>query len=89
MTYPVEPLPEEPEQKKDLDHPAPLVRLTEYGKAAVMLMALAGLVHDPHTENKVPSNRVNSYQVAKVTTYAFVSANIVTFGNWRTPGSNT
>ena len=92
-----EELPENPKQKKDPDHPTP-VRLKEYGKVAVLFCALASPVHDlrygvvdhkPHTENKEPSNRVNSFQVANVTTYAKVSTNIVSFGNWRTPGSNT
>lgn len=98
MAYSVEPLPGEPEQKKDPDRPTPLVRLTEYGKVATLFLALVSPVHDlpfgvldhkPHTENKEPSNRVNSFQVANVTTYAKVSTNIVSFGNWRTPGSST
>ena len=98
MSYSVEPLPGEPKQKKEPDHPMPLVRLTVYGTEAVLLVALASPVHDlphgmphdkPHTESKQPSTRVDN--VRQITTISSSAAFtlVTSFGNWRIPGGST
>ena len=86
-----EQLPENPEQKKDSDHPTPSVRLTEYGKVAVLFLALAspsqhlpyGIPQDnPHTETKKPTTRVdNVRQIATVSSLA-AHINVVDLSDW-------
>ena len=98
MPYSAEPLPEQPEHKKDPDHPVTLVRLKEYGTVAVLSCALLIPVHDlrygvvdhkPHTENKEPSTRVDN--VRQITTISSSAAFtlVTSFGNWHTPGGST
>jgi hypothetical protein len=95
MSNSVEPLPDQPEQKQEPHHPAPLVRLTVYGTEAVLLVALANPVHDlpygiqhdnPHTETKKPSTRVdNVRQIARVSSLA-ANINVVGISYWPPPG---
>ena len=91
MPYSAEPLPEQPEQKEEPDHPTPLVRLTVYGTEAVLLVALAspvqdlphGIPHDkPHTETQQPSTRVDNLSRMSAVSTNVASSNITSFGSW-------